>query len=273
MAGRPGFFGGIRQSDAPDRDAEFGYGPGLGEGSPFVRLGDLTAADPGAGRTPGFDPVWGTLGSPSAEVGDPWQTPSPDVETGPIVDVEIFGNGFQITGQICTGQFPRLSDWLNMQQGFIKVQEGTLAHLGPGNMPDPDHQKGTLWVRLNQVVLVAERSTASTSRPGAPVVQKERRKATIVTPGYSLRGILHVHTYGSMKQFLETPDPHFIPLTDLLVRWTSDPTLVTRFPFALVNREQLISLLDEPASPGGEGSQLDGESEADMPLHRRWGAA
>jgi hypothetical protein len=74
-----------------------------------------------------------------------------------------------------------------------------------------------------------------------------------------------------MKQFLETPDPHFIPLTDLLVRWTSDPTLVTRFPFALVNREQLISLLDEPASPSGEGSALDGESE-DVPL-RRWGAA
>ena len=269
MAGRPGFFGGIRQSDAPDRDADFGYAPR--EGSPFIRLGDLTGAELGAGRTPGFDPVWGTLGSPMDEAVDPWQTQSADVEAGPIVDVEIFGDGFQITGQICTGQFPRLSDWLNMQQGFIRVQEGTLAHLGPGNMPDPEHQKGTLWVRLNQVVLVAERSTATSLRPGAPVVQKERRKATIMTPGYSLRGYLHVHTFGSMKQFLETPDPHFIPLTDLLVRWTSDPTLVTRFPFALVNREQLISLLDEPASPSGEGSALDGESE-DVPL-RRWGAA
>jgi hypothetical protein len=267
MASRPGFFGGIRQSDAPERDAEFGYGEGPEERSQFVRLGDLT------GNGSGFDPVWGTLGSPATETVDPWKSQPQEVEAGPVLDVEILGDGFQISGRIATGQFPRLSDWLNMQQGFIQVQDATIAHLGRGNMPDPEHQRGTLWVRLNQIVLVAEHSGVTAARPGAPVVQKERRKATIVTPGYSLRGSLHLHTYGSMMQFLESPDPHFIPLTDLLVRWTSDPTVVSRFPFALVNREQLISLLDEPAAPADEGSAAGDSESEEVPLHRRWGAA
>jgi hypothetical protein len=275
VSGRPGFFGGFRPGDAPERDVEFGRGSESQEGSPFIRLGDPRSGrnDGEFGTPAGFDPVWGTLGSPVAQANDPWKDQREDAEVGPIVDVEIFGDGFQISGQICTGQFPRLTDWMNMQQGFIRVQEASLAHLGHGNLPDPDHQRGTLWVRLNQIALVAERSVMATSRHGAPVVQKERRKARIVTPGYSLRGNLHVHAFGSMKQFLESPDPHFIPITELTIRWTSDPALVSRFPFGLINREQLISLLDEPATPAGEGSQSEGDNEAELPLQQRWGAA
>ena len=273
MSGRPGFFGGTRTGDAPERDAGFAFASDGREGTPFIRLGESqTGRDDGGFSAPsGFDPVWGTLGAPSAQSNDPWQVTQEDVETGPIVDVEIFGDGFQISGQICTGQFPRLSDWLNMQQGFIQVQEASLAHLGHGNRTDSERQKGTLWVRLSQIVLVAERAVAAAARTGAPVVQKERRRATIVTPGYSLRGYLHVHTYGSMKQFLESPDPHFIPITDLTIHWTDDASLVSRYTFAVINRDQLISLLDEPATPAGEGSQADGGAE--MPLHRRSGAA
>lgn len=272
MAGRPGFFGGIRDSDAPERDAEIGFASQ--EGTPFIRLGESRSGrDGGFGGTPGFDPIWGTLGAPVAQAGDPWRLTSEQVETGPIVDVEIFGESFQIAGQICTGQFPRLSDFLNMQQGFIQVREGSMVPLGQGDLPDPDARKGTLWVRLAQIVLVAERTAIATHRPGAPVVQKERRKATMVAPGFSLRGNLHVHTHGSMKQFLESPDPHFLPLTELTIRRTSDPALVGRFPFALINRDQLISLLDEPSTPADETSESEADRVAEMPLHRRWGAA
>lgn len=277
MSGRPGFFGSNRQGDASERDADFGPGSESRDATPVIRLGEPRTGRPdgGFGTVPGFDPVWGTLGAPTFQGADPWQQDRrPDeVETGPIVDVEIFGNGFQISGQICTGQFPRLSDWLNMQQGFIRVQDGSLAHLGRSNLPDPDQQKGTLWVRLSQIVMVAEHTAATLERPGAPVVQKERRRATIVTPGYTMRGNLHVHTHGSMKQYLETPDPHFLPLTEMTIRPTSDPALVSRFPFALVNREQFISLLDEPAAPAGEGLQPEASPEGEVPLHRRSGAA
>jgi hypothetical protein len=271
MAGITGFFGGSRPGEAPERDAGFELGSEGADGSTFVRLGDLTGGDNSFART-GFDPVWGTLGP--AHAADAWQAPAESVEAGPIVDVDIFGDGFQISGQVSTGQFPRLSDWLNMQQGFFQVREASISHLGSGNMPDPDHQRGTMWVRIDQVVLVAERAGANTSRNDTLVVQKQKRRATIVTPGYSLRGNIHVHAHGSMKQFLETPDPHFIPITDLLVRWTSDPMLMGRFPFALVNRQQLISLFDEPAVPAGEGSASEVQDDpAELSLRRRFGAA
>jgi hypothetical protein len=91
---------------------------------------------------------------------------------------------------------------------------------------------------------------------------------TVVTPGFSMKGNLHVHAYGSMKQVLESPDPHFLPLTELVVRRLAENTLVIRIPFALVNREQLISVFDESAASAGESVE-----EADMPLRKTRGAA
>ena len=130
------------------------------------------------------------------------------------------------------------------------------------------------WVRLSQVVFIAERALVQPARPGAVVVQKQRRAVTVVTPGYTLHGNLHVHAHGSMKQYLESPEPHFIPVTDVNVRWLSDPTLMNRFPFGLINREQLITVLDDPSAAASDSPDVDAdEPEHAMPLHRRWGAA
>ena len=279
MAGRPGFLGGFRQGDASDRDADAGLGSdGLAEGTPPVRLGDPNppSENAGFGGPPGFDPIWGSLGSPDAQDNDPWRVNSREAqEEGLAFDVEIFGDGFQITGQIRTGQFDRLSDWLNMKSGFIQVQEGMHVHLGNASLSDPEQTRGTLWVRLDQVVMVAERTNIQQSRPGAPVVQKQRRKVSIVTPGYILEGSLHVHAFGSMKEYLEPAEPHFLPITEVTVRWLSDPTLVARVPFAVINRQQMITILDEPSAPADDSTQDEGESAADdsMPFQRRFGAA
>ena len=63
-------------------------------------------------------------------------------------------------------------------------------------------------------------------------------------------------------------------MTELNVRWLSDPSLVTRYPFAMGNRAQLVTMLDESNSPAGDTANIGGEDAArDMPLHRRSGAA
>ena len=265
MTGRPGFYGGSH-GDSQDRDAEgFQVGPG---GVPVIRLGDPNPSP----YNPAFDPVWGTLGAP-AQANDPWlTTPTEEEPEGQAVDVEIFGDGFEISGQLYAGQFERLSDWMNMQAGFIQVRNAWHAHLGQTDAPPPDQRKGTLWVKLDQIVLVAERTPTQQTRPGAPVVQKQKRKVSIITPGYNLMGSLYVHAYGSMKQFLESPDPHFLPITDLTVRWLSDSAMVARFPFALINRDQLVTMFDEASAPAGDAAGIGGE-EDDMPLRRRFGAA
>jgi hypothetical protein len=274
MSGRPGFLGGLRTADAADRDGFSGFDSNILGDQPVIRLGDSEAprAENGFG-TPGFDPVWGTLGAPVAPSQDDWAARSEDGLDGVPVDVEVFGNGFQVSGRIYTGQFPRLSDWINMQSGFIQVHDAWHAHLGQVSTPEPDMRRGTLWVRLNQVVLVAERNPIQQVRPGAPVVQKQRRQVAIVTPGYNLKGSIHVVAYGSMTQFLESPDPHFLPLTDMTVHWLSDPAMVAKFPFAMVNREQLVTVLDQSTPQGGGSSGTSEKGDEDSPLHRQWGAA
>jgi len=62
-----------------------------------------------------------------------------------------------------------------------------------------------------------------------------------------------------------------------VVRRLAENTLVIRFPFALVNREQLISILDETAAAAGEGAgsgpREARDEESEMPLRKSWGAA
>ncbi|HEX7491528.1 MAG TPA: hypothetical protein VF337_07470 [Candidatus Limnocylindrales bacterium] len=275
MAGRPGFFGGIRSGDAPDRDADLGFGGTTLAEQQGIRLGDNNAPrfEGGFNTPPGFDPIWGTLGAPAAPSHDDWAT---HVDSGPeglVIDVEVLGDGFQVSGEIHTGQFDRLSDWINMQSGFIQVYNAWHVHLGQMNPPDPDRRKGMLWVRLSQVVLVAEKAPILQVRPGAPMVQKQRRKVSMVTPGYNLSGNIHVVAYGSMTQFLEITDPHFMPMTDLAVHWLSDPAMVARFPFAMINRGQLVTVLDEATTEGGGSSGSNRRSDDDMPLQKRWSAA
>src|ERR1035437_8874413 len=273
MAGRPGFLGGLR-GDQCDRDVDSGFGSGFG--SENIRLGEPPSSGQGGLDTPpGFDPVWGTLGAPTVGGSNAWLSRSAEDELeGIAVEVEILGNGFQISGQIHTGQFDRMSDWINMQSGFIQVRDAWHVHLGQGNLPDPEQRRGILWARLDQIVLIAEHAAIQQSRVGAPIVDKQRRKVSIVTPGYSLRGNLYIHTYGSMKQYLESAEPRFLPLTELHVRWLSDPSLVVRYPFAMVNRAQLVTVLEESNFPAGDTANTEGEpSVGDIPLHRRSGAA
>jgi hypothetical protein len=193
-------------------------------------------------RSDTFDPVWGTLGAPSPTGNGGWPARN-DEEEGALVAVQLLGDGLHLLGEIHTGQFDRLSGWLNMQAGFIQVRNA--VHIRPGDAPDEGHQKGTLWVRLNQIVLVIDRSAIQQIRPGAPIVQKERREVSMLTRAFELRGGIHLPADGSMAHFLEATDPHFLPATDVTVRWMSSPAHVARFPFALVNREQLVTVVEE----------------------------
>ncbi|MGD0248047.1 MAG: hypothetical protein ABSB75_03245 [Candidatus Limnocylindrales bacterium] len=245
MTGRPGFSWGLPDGVDSRRDPEPGIDPDPPKGAHLLALVD-PAEQGGLGGTPGFDPVWGTLGPLPAQENDPWLTRPGGVELeGTGVDVEVFCDGFRILGQLGTGQFDRLSDWLNMQSGFIPVQNANLMRLGDASRPDPEQSRSTQWVRLNGIIFVAGRAGLQQDRPGAPVVQKQSVRVSIATPGYRLSGSMHVHADGSMSEYLASPDSRFLAITDVIVRSLSDPELVARFPFALINREQLVAVVDE----------------------------
>lgn len=171
------------------------------------------------------------------------ETPSPAPEHDGTVDVEVMGNGFQVDGTLTTGLFGRLSDWLNMQQGWFRLENGALVR--PGEKLDPERSRCDQWIRLDEVVLVSERRAPVRNRAADNYVRKERRRVTIVTRGYTLRGHMHLVEAGAMEAFLESSDPRFLPMTDVVVRRLEDETLISHHPFALINRSQLISVSEE----------------------------
>jgi hypothetical protein len=273
MSGKPGFLGGLRQGGASDWGSENGRDQDA-QGNSGFRFAETPRERPFA-TPPGFDPVWGTLGGPTAQTIDPWApVPVDDAPEGQPLDVEVLGNGFQIAGRVYIGQFDRLSDWINNQSGFVRVSEATQVSQRRDGTGD-DQARGTLWIRVDQIVMMAERTNMQQPRVGVPVVQKQPRKVSIITPGYNLRGDLHIHVNGSMKQFLQMAEPRFLPITGLTVHWLDNQQLVARYPFAVVNREQLLTILDEPVSPAGASGQQEDDSgrEESRVGASRWGAA
>lgn len=242
MTGRPGFLASLRKSEVSDPFADGGPEAGPVD-SPTV------ADDDFLGSGPAFDPIWGTLGSPASPGNGGWPSPAEQVAEGPAVDVELLADGLHLSGRIHMGRFDRLSGWLNAQSGFIQVQEATPVHSGETGALRSGRREAVQWIRLNQIVIVADQSAIGQVRPGAPIVQKKRRRVSIVTRAYELRGDIHVHAEGDVSQFLKASEPHFLPITDLTVRWLSNPARVARFPFAMVNREQLVSVIEEAAQP------------------------
>jgi hypothetical protein len=209
--------------------------------------------------SPVFDPVWGTLGAPISDGSgrEPeWDFPQAG---GSVIDIELLGSDLDISGQIDMGKFDRLSGWLNMQSGFIPVRNAVDVRQGSDGASELDQRPGVLWVRLNQIVVVADRSTVQQVRPGAPIVQKERRPVLIVTHGYELSGSIHLHAGAAIAGFLEAVDPRFIAITELTVTWLASG-LMERFPYAMVNREQVITVLDESQSPAGDLERREARS-------------
>lgn len=79
------------------------------------------------------------------------------------------------------------------------------------------------------------------SEEGGPV-DTELRRLVISTDAHIIYGAAHLHHEASMMAFLDATDPHFIPMTDVRVRWLADRRLAGRFPFVLVQRDHIVGV-------------------------------
>lgn len=241
MSRRPGSLQGIPEGASPD--GLFGRSPANDPqpGSRGLTMEGLGQAGDAAVEG-GIDLVWVTLGPTLARSDDRMSSGlGGAVAPAPLVDVQVFCDRFEVGGRLDIGQFDRLSDWINMQSGFIAVQDEARADDDRGAQDGSDGL-GVHWVRLSAIILVAQQERRSDDqgwRP-APVIQKEQVRVTMVTPGYRLDGDLHVHAEGSLAEYLALVEPRFLPVTDVCIRSRSDPTQIARYGFALVNREHLV---------------------------------
>ena len=67
----------------------------------------------------------------------------------------------------------------------------------------------------------------------------------MITRSHIIDGDVFMQRDGSIMSFVDATDPRFIPMSDVRVRWVSDRKLAARYPFALLQRSQILGVATE----------------------------
>jgi hypothetical protein len=187
---------------------------------------------------PWDDPIWGTRIAPSGL----------EERGGQLVPVELIADRLRAEGTAELGRFRRLTDYVNMLQGYFVLDDVTLlSRRGVATrlaMPK-------LRVRLDDIAVVGQRDVPEAPAPDPDfLVDKVRQHLVLMTVAHLVSGDVHVHSGGSITHFVDSPDPSFIPMSNVRVRWLDDRRLIGRFDFALVHRAKILGVAVEGLRSG-----------------------
>ncbi len=200
----------------------------------------------------------GDPGSVSAGPGpgaplDPWGRPAVQ-EVRSLEHLELIGTFLRAEGTVDLGRFTRLSDYVNFLGGFFNIRDVTLLSRtgSPTRVSFPE-----LRVRLGDIAIVAQRDEApSPHNAQMAIIPKQRRRLVVMTTAHIVYGSVYLHEEGSMRAFIDSSDPHFLPMTGVRVRWLTDRRLAGRFAFALLQRSHIIGVAAEGTPISVEGGFL-----------------
>ena len=190
--------------------------------------------------------AWGSSGSP---VGD-------DSEGGGEQYVELIGSSLWVAGMVNLGRFRRVSDFVNIVQGYLVIKEVVvLTRTGEATrltLPE-------LRVLPDDIAVVAQ---LGDDKPPAPAldsnlfIEKTAQRLVVLTRSHIIDGDVFIHGGGSIMSFVDATDPKFIPMSNVRVRWVSDRKLAARYPFALLQRSQILGVATEGIKLGGAESTM-----------------
>jgi hypothetical protein len=153
--------------------------------------------------------------------------------------IEIVGPHLRVSGRVQLGYHRRLSDFINNHQGLVVLHDATVLRRNgdPTRVFAP-----SIWINLDDVTLVGQLVDDRPVGAGASV-RMERRPHTIiaVTQGHTLTGDVHLAPEAMLAGFVESPDPRFIPMTEVRTRSLADRRVITRYAFALLNRRHIVA--------------------------------
>jgi hypothetical protein len=182
---------------------------------------------------------------------DPWGSGQTSVEGmaaalgGSEVEVELVGPHLRVGGRVSLGRFGRLSDRVNHTRGFILMHDARL--LKRNGDPTP-LVLAELYVNQDEITFIAVMHAGVDDQPSGgvdldrPLLLKQPRRYVVFTPGHSISGTMHVHQEMSLENFVDTPDPRFIPMTNATTRSLADRRVVSRFDLLLINRTQMTAI-------------------------------
>jgi hypothetical protein len=157
---------------------------------------------------------------------------------GRTEEVELVGPYLRMSGSLNIGQFRRISDFLNNQEGLIAVREATV--LRRNGEPTKVHTQ-SIWVAPHELTLLAQHEAAEAAGAGDLQVPKVGVPLIVVTPGHTLTGEIYIGQDANLEMFIESPTPSFIPLTDVRTRSLADRRITSRYAFALLNRAHIVA--------------------------------
>jgi hypothetical protein len=185
--------------------------------------------------------AWGTGQSAFAEGED---------EGGGEQYIELIGSQLWVAGMVDLGRFRRVSDFVNIVQGYLVLRDVVvLTRTGEATrlaMPE-------LRVLPDDIAVVGQLGTdAPAQATGAGVfIEKVKQRLVVLTRSHIIDGDVYIQRDGTVMSFVDATDPRFIPMSDVRVRWVSDRKLAARYPFALMQRSQILGVATEGIKLGG----------------------
>jgi len=162
-------------------------------------------------------------------------TPSSDS----AVEVEVVGSHLRLSGTVRIGHFHRLSDFLNNRDGLIALHQATI--LRRNGDPTKVHTD-SIWLSPDEITLVGQSDPVAQTRASSDLhVAKVAKTLIVVTPGHTLTGQIYLMPEADLSVFIESRDPSFIPMTDVRTRSLADRRVITRYPFAMLNRHHIVA--------------------------------
>jgi len=160
-------------------------------------------------------------------------------QPGQAVAIELVGPHLRLAGSVGIGNFRRLSDFLNHHVGLIELHDATILRR---NGEPTKVTTRSIWISPTEVTIVGQHEGAA-AEPSSPdfIVPKVPRGLIVVTPGHTLTGQVYITSEAQLSSFIESTDPAFIPMTDVRTRSLADRRIITRYPFAMLNRRHIVA--------------------------------
>ena len=186
--------------------------------------------------------------------------------------LELIGSRLRVAGMVDLGRFRRVSDFVNLVPGHIVLRDVVVLSRRASRRGSRCPSCASCR-RTSRSWASWPTTRARSSGEGGVFIEKRPHRIVLLTRSHLIDGEVFIQADGSVMAFVDATDPKFIPMTDVRVRWISDRKLAARYPFALVQRSQIIGVATEGMKLGGAdetlrrvamlGAQVEGAQDAD----------
>ena len=198
---------------------------------------------------------WGDTPPTFDRSGDAWGAGSgafvdDEAQGGGEQYIELIGSQLWVAGMVNLGRFRRVSDFVNIVQGYFVMHDVVvLTRTGDATrltLPE-------LRVLPDDIAVVCQLGDDKSPQASdtTAYIEKTAQRLVVLTRSHIIDGDVFIHGDGTIMSFVDATDPKFIPMSNVRVRWVSDRKLAARYPFALLQRAQILGVATEGIKLGG----------------------